>query len=104
MKLAKHEGAPYIAMELLEGETLKNKVHGKPLPLDTLLDWAIQVADALEATHALGILHRDLKPANLFITRRGQAKILDFGLAKLAPRPMRAGAVSASTTRITVQT
>jgi serine/threonine protein kinase len=91
-------------MELLEGETLKQKLHSKPLPIDTLLDWAIQVADGLEASHARGILHRDLKPANLFITSRGQAKILDFGLAKLALGPARARAVSASTTMMTVQT
>jgi eukaryotic-like serine/threonine-protein kinase len=103
-EIGEHEGAPYIAMELLEGETLKHKLYNKPLPLDTLLDWAIQVADGLEASHAHGILHRDLKPANLFITKRGQAKILDFGLAKLAPQQTRAHAVSASTTMMTVQT
>ena len=80
-----HEGQLYLTMELLDGEPLDRKLSGRPIELRLLLDIAAQVADALDAAHAEGILHRDIKPANIFLTRRGPVKVLDFGLAKLSP-------------------
>jgi len=83
-EIGKHQDRHYIAMELIEGQTLLGFIQGKSIPPDQIIHIALQIADALEAAHAKGIVHRDIKPANVFITQRGHAKILDFGLAKLA--------------------
>src|ERR1700729_2193257 len=99
--IGEQDNTPFIAMEFIEGETLRQHINGKPLPIEQILDLGMQISDAIDAAHSKGIITRDIKPSNVFVTSRGQAKVLDFGLAKLVNKAAPGTAAGESSSKST---